>query len=89
MANIIKSNSDDETPKSPQNVTALVSPDSDDVQAQEAYRAEFLGSFTADEEKKIMRKVDLHIVILVGLIYSIKQVSCGLHACASFTRTPN
>lgn len=41
------------------------------------YRANFLATFTHDEEKKIMRKVDYRILVLFGLIYMIKQVRMG------------
>lgn len=45
----------------------------------DAYRAEFLATFTPDEEKKIMRKVDYRILVLFGLIYMCKQVRT--HVC--------
>ncbi|KAF2802258.1 retrograde regulation protein 2 [Mytilinidion resinicola] len=38
------------------------------------YRADFLSTFTPEEEKKIMRKVDYHILMLFGLIYMVKQI---------------
>jgi hypothetical protein len=47
----------------------------EDGQSQDFDRAEFLSQFTAEDEKRIMRKVDRHIVILAALIYAIKQVS--------------
>ncbi|CAG9992996.1 unnamed protein product, partial [Clonostachys byssicola] len=54
---------------------AVTAPDSTDDEKRKAeYRREFLSSFTPEEERKIMRKVDFHIVLLVGLIYSIKQI---------------
>ncbi|KAJ9150378.1 High-affinity nicotinic acid transporter [Pleurostoma richardsiae] len=37
-------------------------------------RAAFLSTFTADEEKSIMRKVDLRFSVLIGLMYMIKQI---------------
>lgn len=49
--------------------------DASDPVAAAAYKAEFLSSFSAKEEKRIMRKVDYRNVILFGLIYMIKQVS--------------
>lgn len=45
-----------------------------DVAVTAAHRAEFLGSFTAKEEAKIMRKVDFRTLVLFGLIYMCKQV---------------
>lgn len=38
------------------------------------YRASFLATFTHEEEKRIMRKVDYRILVLFGLIYMVKQV---------------
>lgn len=43
----------------------------DDPQA----KAAFLATFMADEEKRIMRKVDMRFVFLAGVMYLIKQVS--------------
>lgn len=40
-------------------------------------RAAFLSTFTAEEEKAIMRKVELRFSVLIGLMYMIKQVSSG------------
>ncbi|EOO01168.1 putative vitamin h protein [Phaeoacremonium minimum UCRPA7] len=37
-------------------------------------RAAFLSTFTAEEEKSIMRKVELRFSVLIGLMYMIKQV---------------
>ena len=37
-------------------------------------KAAFLASFTAEDEKRIMRKVDKRFVILAGIMYLIKQV---------------
>lgn len=38
-------------------------------------KAAFLATFTADDEKRIMRKVDKRFVFLAGMMYLIKQVS--------------
>lgn len=38
----------------------------------------FLASFSAAEDKAIMRKVDRRFLVLIGLIYVIKNV-CGFH----------
>ena len=38
-------------------------------------RAAFLSTFSAEEEKAIMRKVELRFSVLIGLMYMIKQVS--------------
>jgi hypothetical protein len=37
-------------------------------------RAEFLSSFTQDENKAIMRKVDRRFLLLIGMMYVIKNV---------------
>jgi hypothetical protein len=37
-------------------------------------RAAFLDTFTPEEQKKIIRKVDYRILLIVGLIYLVKQV---------------
>lgn len=39
------------------------------------YRTTFLASFTPEEEKKIIRKVDMRLLVLAGVIYMVKQVS--------------
>lgn len=38
-------------------------------------KAEFLSSFTAEEEKSIMKKVDARFLLLTGIMYMIKTVS--------------
>jgi len=38
-------------------------------------KAAFLATFTAEDEKRIMRKVDMRFVFLAGVMYLIKQVS--------------
>jgi hypothetical protein len=37
-------------------------------------KAAFLATFTAEDEKRIMRKVDMRFVFLAGVMYLIKQV---------------
>ena len=37
-------------------------------------RAAFLATFSAEEEKSIMRKVDKRFLIIIGFMYMIKQV---------------
>ncbi|KAJ4353115.1 hypothetical protein N0V95_003649 [Ascochyta clinopodiicola] len=37
-------------------------------------KAAFLSTFTADDEKRIMRKVDMRFVFLAGVMYLIKQI---------------
>jgi hypothetical protein len=39
-----------------------------------AAKAAFLSTFTAEDEKRIMRKVDMRFVFLAGVMYLIKQV---------------
>lgn len=53
-------------------VTEAVEPhrDSDD----ETYRQNFLSRFTADDDRRIMRKVDLRFLPLMGFMYLVKQV---------------
>jgi len=38
-------------------------------------RAEFLSSFTQAENKAIMRKVDRRFLLIIGMMYVIKNVS--------------
>lgn len=44
-----------------------------DVPADD-YRARFLASFAAEDEKRIMRKVDRRFLLLIGLMNLVKQV---------------
>jgi len=37
-------------------------------------KAAFLSTFTAEDEKRIMRKVNMRFVFLAGVMYLIKQV---------------
>lgn len=41
-------------------------------------KARFLATFDAVEEKRIMRKVDRHFFLLIGLMYMIKSVRRNL-----------
>lgn len=43
----------------------------DDV---EDYRREFLSHFTADDDRRIMRRVDLRFLPLMGFMYLLKQI---------------
>ena len=43
-------------------------------------RAEFLSTFTPEEERKIIRKVDYRLLLLCGVIYMVKQV-CVQFGC--------
>lgn len=42
--------------------------------ASDDYRTRFLSTFTADDEKRIMRKVDRRFLLLIGLMNLVKQV---------------
>lgn len=42
-------------------------------------RVAFLETFTAQEERSIMRKVDYRFCVLIGLMYMIKSVSRHYH----------
>lgn len=42
-------------------------------------RETFLASFTAEEDKAIMRKVDLRFLCLIGCMYLLKNVSGRFH----------
>jgi hypothetical protein len=53
------------------NVVSVI-PESIDDEAAE--KAAFLASFTLEEEKKILRKIDYRFLVLIGLMYMIKQV---------------
>lgn len=43
------------------------------------YRANFLSTFTPEEETKIMRKIDCRILLISGIIYMVKQVTIPDH----------
>lgn len=49
--------------------------DSDDEAAE---KAAFLASFSLEEEKKILRKIDYRFLLLIGLMYMIKQARDSL-----------
>jgi hypothetical protein len=40
----------------------------------DAYREAFLSSFTAEEDRKIMQKVDKRFLVLIALMYMLKNV---------------
>lgn len=40
----------------------------------ETYRQDFLSKFTAEDDHRIMRKVDLRFLPLMGFMYLVKQV---------------
>jgi hypothetical protein len=40
----------------------------------ETYRRSFLSRFTAEDDKRIMRKVDSRFLLLMGFMYLIKQI---------------
>jgi MFS transporter, ACS family, DAL5 transporter family protein len=65
--------SPDSSPVNKEAGTHVISEHSDsDDEAPE--KAAFLGSFSLEEEKKILRKIDHRFLLLIGLMYMIKQV---------------
>ncbi len=46
---------------------------SKDLRADPEARAAFLATFTPEEEKAIMRKVDLRFLVLIGFMYLVKN----------------
>ena len=44
-------------------------------------KAAFLATFTAEDEARIMRKVDMRFVFLAGVMYLIKQVDQSNICC--------
>lgn len=66
-----------ETTQSKEGVLRVTSGSESGQNNSSTYRTDFLASFTHDEEKKIIRKVDFRILVLFGLIYMIKQVWTG------------
>jgi hypothetical protein len=54
------------------NVVSIVPESIIDEEAAE--KAAFLASFTLEEEKNILRKIDYRFLVLIGLMYMIKQV---------------
>ena len=42
--------------------------------AVDDHRVTFLDTFTPDEQKKIIRNVDYRTLIIIGVIYLVKQV---------------
>lgn len=65
--------SSDSTRKQP--ISEIARADGEALQNDPVARAAFLSSFTAEEEKNIMRKVDRRFLVLIGLMYMIKTVS--------------
>lgn len=55
------------------NPTGVLTPDSVRSDA-DADRVAFLSSFSPEEDKAIMRKVDKRFLLLIGLMYIIKNV---------------
>lgn len=49
--------------------------------------AEFLATFTPEEEKRIMRKVDLRIIAIIGFMSMIRAVCSALNSCCSMCAT--
>ncbi|KAJ0114682.1 vitamin h [Diaporthe amygdali] len=55
--------------------TEIVEPQSEaDDGSRETYRRNFLSGFTAEDDRRIMRKVDLRFLPLMGFMYLVKQV---------------
>ena len=49
--------------------------DVDNLRDDPEAKAAFLSTFSAEEEKAIIRKVDRRFLVLIGLMYMIKTVS--------------
>lgn len=49
-----------------------------DLRKDPEARAAFLATFTADEEKAIMRQVDIRFCVLIGLMFMVKNVNMPL-----------
>jgi hypothetical protein len=45
-----------------------------DLRREPEARAAFLATFSAEEEKKIMRKVDIRFCLLIGVMFMVKNV---------------
>lgn len=55
--------------------TEVVEPQSEaDDDSRETYRRNFLSGFTAKDDRRIMRKVDLRFLPLMGFMYLVKQI---------------
>ncbi|KAF2788032.1 putative vitamin H transporter [Melanomma pulvis-pyrius CBS 109.77] len=50
---------------------------SQDLRSNSKARAAFLATFSAKEEKSIMRKVDMRFCLLIGLMFIIKNIDFG------------
>lgn len=72
-----KSDSLDSAPVNKGLSTHVVSEHSN-LDDEAAEKATFLASFSLEEEKKILRKIDHRFLILIGLMYMIKQVRHSL-----------
>lgn len=67
-----------EAPKTPPILTADVSSFEDlsrDLRNDTEMRAAFLATFTAEEEKAIMGKVDRRFLLLIGIMFMVKNVN--------------
>ncbi|KAF2011173.1 permease of the major facilitator superfamily [Aaosphaeria arxii CBS 175.79] len=61
--------------QSRKNAAAVVSrADVDNLRDDPEAKRAFLATFTADEEKSIMRKVDKRFILLTGIMFMIKQI---------------
>lgn len=69
---------DDEKHVGNANASSISSPVPDDVQkvADAGGREAFLATFSAEEDKAIMRKVDKRFLLLIGVLYLTKNVGC-------------
>lgn len=56
------------------NVTPQIVTKYAEIEQLEAESAAFLAGFSLEEEKRILRKIDHRFLILIGLMYMIKQV---------------
>lgn len=53
--------------------------DVDNLRDDPVAKARFLSTFTADEERKILNKVNRHFFLLIGIMYMIKSVRMAWH----------
>ena len=68
---------DTETGKAPSiNITDLSALEdlSRDLRSDPEARAAFLATFSAEEERAIMRKVDVRFCLLIGIMFMVKNV---------------
>lgn len=59
--------------------------DVDNLRDDPEAKAAFLSTFTAAEEKMIMRKVDKCFILLTGIMYLIKQVRLPIYLPTGYT----